>query len=107
MIDHRWFHTLLLLGLLWLCRTVYWLWRRRQAATVRAHRQPVKRSMRRSQDPEPFPGLTTKPSCVTGEPAQGHADSLPGAPPPLRAAMRGRPREVDTQQQYCPHLTGA
>ena len=42
MIDHLRFHTLLLLGLLWLCMTVYWLWRRRQAATVPAHRQPVR-----------------------------------------------------------------
>jgi IS1 family transposase/transposase-like protein len=107
MIDHLRFHTLLLLGLLWLCMTVYWLWRRRQAATVPAHRQPVKRSTRRSQDPKPFPGLTTKPSCVTCEQAQGHADSLPEAPPPLMAAMRGRPREVDPQQQYCPQLTCA
>jgi hypothetical protein len=107
MIDHLRFHTLLLLGLLWLCITVYWLWRRRQAAMVPAHRQPVKLSTRRSQDPKPFPGLTTKPSCVTCEQAQGHATSLPEAPPPLTAAMRGRPREVDTQQQYCPHLTCA
>jgi hypothetical protein len=57
MIDHLRFHTLLLLGLLWLCMTVYWLWRRRQAATVPAHRQPVKRSTRRSQNPKPFPGV--------------------------------------------------
>jgi hypothetical protein len=78
MIDHLRFHTLLLLGLLWLCMTVYWLWRRRQAATVHAHRQPVKRSMRRLQEPKLFPGLTTKPSCVACEQAQEHADWTSG-----------------------------
>jgi IS1 family transposase/transposase-like protein len=105
MIHHLLFHNLLLFGLLWLCIIVSWLWLRRQATTVPARRQPVKRSTRRSQDPKLFPGLTTKPSCVACEQAQGHADSLPEAPPPLMAAMRGRPREVDTQQQYCQHAT--
>src|SRR5262245_62109688 len=105
MIDHRRFHNLLLFGLLWRCMTVSWLWRRRHAATDPARRQPVTRATRRSQAPKLFPGLTTKPSCVACEQVQGHADSRPEAPPPLMAAMRGRPREVDTQPQYCPHST--
>jgi hypothetical protein len=103
MIDHRRFHNLLLFGLLWLCLTVSWLWLYRRAAADPAHRQPVKRSMRRSQEPKPLPGLTTKPTCVACEPAQEHADPLPEAPPPLMIATRGRPREVDTQPQYGPH----
>ena len=106
LLFHNLFHNLLLFGLLWLCMTVYWLWLYRRAATDPARRQPVKRSLRRSQEPKLFPGLTTKPSCVACEQAQEHADSLPEAPP-LMAAMRGRPREVDTQQQYCPHSTCA
>jgi putative transposase len=103
-IDYLRFHDLLLFGLLWLCMIVDWLWPRRQAATVPARRQPVKRSMRRSQDPKLFPGLTTKPSGVACGQPQEHADSLPEASP-LMVAMCGGPREVDTQQQCCPHAT--
>ena len=105
MVDHLRFHDLLLLGLLCLGMTFYWLWLRRQAATDPTHRQPVKCSTRRSQDPKPFSGFTTKPTCVACEQAQAHAGPPPEAPPPLIIAMRGCPREVDTQQQYCPHST--
>src|SRR5262249_46943053 len=41
MIDHLWFHALMLLGLLGLGMICYWLWLRRQVATDPAHRQLV------------------------------------------------------------------
>jgi len=59
MVDDLFFHELLLLGLLWLCLILYWVGLRRQAVTDQAHGHPAKWATRRSQDPKPFPGLTT------------------------------------------------
>ena len=92
MVDHLQFYGLLVLGLLCLGMTFSWLWLRRQAATDLAHRQPIKRSTRRSTEPKPFPGLTAKPTCVPCEQAQAHATPPPGVLPPLIVATRGRPR---------------
>ena len=100
---HLPFHDLMLLGLLGLGMTCYWLWLRHQAAMDPVHRQPVKRSTRRSQEPKPFPGLTTKPLCAACEHAtEAHTALLPSAPPPLPISTRGRQRQVDTQHQFCP-----
>src|SRR5262249_25791357 len=52
-------------------------------------------------------GLTRKPPCATCEQAaQGPAAPLPSAPPPI-TSRRGRPRQVDTAQHFCPHATCA
>src|SRR6266403_3940215 len=100
---HLPFLDLMLLGLLGLGMTCYWLWLRHQAAMDPVHRQPVKRSTRRSQEPKPFPGLTTKPLCAACEHAtEAHPALLPSAPPPLPISTRGRQRQVDTQHQFCP-----
>jgi hypothetical protein len=96
------FHELLLLGLLGLCVTLYWLWLRHQAAMDQAHGKQARRSTRRSKDPKPFPGLLRKPTCGGCEPAQEYADPSPCAPP-LIAHTHGCPRQVETQQQFCPN----
>jgi hypothetical protein len=101
MVCHPVFHELLLLGLLWLCVTFYWLWPWHQAATDQAHGKRARQSTRRSKDPKPFPGLIRKPTCGACEQAQERLDSSPCAPP-LTAHTRGRRRQVDTQHQFCP-----
>jgi hypothetical protein len=54
--------------------------------------------------PKPFPGLTRKPCCAACEQAaQEPAASPPPSPPPPIISNRGRPRQVDTSQQFCPH----
>jgi hypothetical protein len=64
MVDDLVFYELLLLGLLWLCMMLYWVRRRRQARTDQTCGSPAQRTTRRSQDPKPFPRLTTKPLSV-------------------------------------------
>jgi IS1 family transposase/transposase-like protein len=92
----------LLLMILWLYVILLWVWPRCQATTSQADRQSAKRSMRRLQDPKPFPGLTTKPRCPACEHAPQPALQRPTCPPPLRHSPRGRRRQVATQQHYCP-----
>lgn len=72
----------LLLMLLWLYVILLWVWPRCQATTSQADRQSAKRSMRRLQDPKPFPGLTTKPRCPACERTPPPALQRPTCPPP-------------------------
>jgi IS1 family transposase/transposase-like protein len=98
------FHTLLLLGVLWFCVILRWVWPRRRAALDQADGQPATRTYRRSTDPPPFPGLTTKPLCATCEQvAQAHVAQASSGPPPLMTSTRGRRRQVATQHQFCPY----
>jgi IS1 family transposase/transposase-like protein len=98
MVHDLLFHALLLLGILWLCVSLIWVWRQRHAATSHA----TTRATRRSHANKPFPGLTHKPSCVTCEDvAQERAKAPSAAPSPL-VTIRGCPRTVDTQHHFCP-----
>jgi IS1 family transposase/transposase-like protein len=98
------FHALILLGVLWLCVLLRWVWPRRRAATDQADGQPATRTSRRSADPPPFPGLTTKPLCAACEQAaQARVAQVSSGPPPLMTSTRGRRRQVATQHQFCPH----
>ena len=91
-------YTLLLLGILGLCASLIWVWRRCLAATNHA----TTRATRRSPAHTPFPGLIYEPSCAACEDeAQEQAKTLPWAPPPM-VPMRGCPRTVDTQHHFCP-----
>ena len=103
MVDDLLFHELLLLGLLWLCVILYWVRRRRQAVTGQTCSSPAQRTTRRSQDPKPFPGLTTKPYCAACQ--LGPGEPLPMTPPPWLNFASGRPRIVATHHQFCPEPT--
>ena len=96
-------HTLLLLGLLWLCVIVRWIWPRRRATMAQADSQPTTRTYRRSADPPPFPGLTIRPPCAACEQAaQAPIAEASFGPPALMTSARGRRRQVATQYQFCP-----
>jgi transposase-like protein len=98
MVHDLLFYTLLLLDILGLCASLIWVWRRRHAATSHA----TTRATRRSPAQKPFPGFTYQPSCAACEDeAQEQAKTLPSAPSPM-VPIRGCPRTVDTQHQFCP-----
>jgi hypothetical protein len=98
MVHNLLFYTLLLLGILGLCASLIWVWRRRHAATSHA----TTRATRRSPAHTSFPGLTYQPSCTACEDeTQEPAKTLPSAPSPM-VPRRGCPRTVDTQHQFCP-----
>jgi hypothetical protein len=98
------FHTLLLLGILWLSVILLWGWPRRQATTHHDDRQPTEQAVKRSQANKLFPGLTHKPLWTAYEDgAQKHAKASPCAPPPRIVSTRGCPRKVPTASHSCSH----
>jgi IS1 family transposase/transposase-like protein len=58
---------------------------------------------RRTRDPKPFAGLTSKPQCDLCEQGVISDRQAPGAPPPRMMLTRGRRRQVDTSGHFCPH----
>src|SRR5215831_1340561 len=104
MVLDLFFYELLLFGLLWLCVMLPWVWSYDRAAPGPTTPKPAQPPRTRSHDPKPFPGLTRKPHCATCEPAaQEAAAPPPPTPPPPITSNRGRPRQVDTSQHFCPH----
>jgi IS1 family transposase len=104
MVSDLFFYELLLLGLLWLCVMLSWVWPYDRAAPGLTTPTLAKPPRKRSRDPQPFPGLTRKPHCTACEQAAQEPAALPPPLPPLPiTSSRGRPRQVDTSQHFCPN----
>jgi IS1 family transposase len=80
-----------------LCLLLCRLWHRGKT-TLSAHKPP-----RRQRQPKPFAGLTCKPDCEACEQGTGAYPQAPGASPPRMVLTRGRHRQVDTSDHFCPH----
>src|SRR4029434_10947632 len=104
MLSHLFFYQLMVLGLLWLCVMLHYAWPNACTGGDQRPSQPLPPPRKRSRDPQPFPGLTRKPPCAACEQAaQAPATLPPPLPPPPITSGRGRPRQVDTSQHFCPN----
>src|SRR5438128_11093107 len=97
------FYQLLLVGLVWLCLMLHVVWPSDCATAGPTTPRPAKAPPTRSSDLKPCPGLTRTPPCAACEQAHEHVPLLPGCPPPRIVPTRGRPRQVDTSQHFCPY----
>jgi IS1 family transposase len=103
-VSHLFFYQLMFLGLLWLCVMLHYAWPNECTGGEQRPSQPLPPPRKRSSDPQPFPGLTRKPPCAACEQAaQAPAALPPPLPPPPITSGRGRPRQVDTSQHFCPN----
>ena len=65
---------------------------------------PISPPRPRSRAAKPFAGLTHNPPCAACEQAlQAPTVTSPVAPPPRITSTRGRKRQVETSQHFCPH----
>jgi IS1 family transposase len=94
MVYNLLFYGFLLLGILGLYILLRWVWLRGHAAA-----KPITQC---SKDPQPFPGLTHKPSCALCEDGAQRSATAPLAAPFPIVSTRGCPRTVTTQHQFCP-----
>src|SRR5215475_13965119 len=108
MIPYHVYYQLVILGLLWLCIMLPYVWPSQGAVSSRPPAEPMPPQRRRKRTIEAilFAGLTQRPHCAACE----HATAHPHPPPPIRPAplppTNRRPREVDTSLHFCPHATG-
>jgi IS1 family transposase len=103
MIPQQFFYQLVVLGLLWLFVMLHYAWPSRCVASPHQPAKPILPPRKHSSDPPPFPGLTRKPLCAACEQAHADAPQPPGCPPPRLVPTRGRPRQVETSQHFCPY----
>src|SRR5712664_3556904 len=94
---------MMFLGLLWLCVMLHYAWPNECAGGDQRPSKPLPPPRTRSSDPKPFPGLTRKPPCAACEQAHEHGPQPPSCPPPRTVPTRGRPRQVETSQHFCPY----
>src|SRR6266705_271958 len=97
------FSQLLLVGLVWLCLMLHVVWPSDRATAGSTTPRPAQAPPKRSSDLKPFPGLTRTPPCAACEQAHEHVPQPPSCPPPRIVPTRGRPRQVDTSQHFCPY----
>jgi hypothetical protein len=104
MVSHHIFYQLVLLGLLWLFMMLHVMWPSDRPVLAPRPPQPVAPPRKRSKEPKPIAGLLHKPHCAACEQAAQEPAALPPPlPPPPITSSRGRPRQVDTSQHFCPN----
>src|SRR5436853_6007016 len=103
MVSHLFFYQLMFLGLLWLCVMLHYAWPNECTGGEQRPSQPLPPPRKRSRAPQPFPGLTRTPPCAACEQAHEHVPQPSSCPPPRIVPTRGRPRQVDTSQHFCPY----
>ena len=105
MVDEHLVYAVVLIVILWLGMTWYWGRQQNRRQTCQTPPTPAMPTQQSSRMPTPFPGLTHKPHCGTCEQSEEPASQLPCCPPPRMVSARGRRREVDTSNHFCPHPT--
>jgi hypothetical protein len=103
MIPHQFYYQLVVLGLLWLFVMLHLAWPSRGVTTQTKPAKPITPRRQRSTAPKPFPGLIHKPLCAACEQVAQDPEAPPPPAPPLLTSRRGRPRQVDTAQHFCPN----
>src|SRR3989475_10925010 len=102
MVSHLFFYQLVLIALVWLCVMLQWAWPSAPAAAGPPPELPPLLP-KRTREPKPFAGLTTKPHCDACAHASDLRPEAPSPPPPRIVPTRGRRRQVDTSTHFCPN----
>src|SRR6266850_261888 len=82
---------------------LHWVWPSDGGTASPTPSQPTPPLRRRSREPTPFPGLIHKPHCAACKQVAQDPEAPPPPAPPLITSRRGRPRQVDTAQHFCPN----
>src|SRR5215831_5954040 len=102
MVPDLFFYQLLLVALIWLCVMLHWAWPS-DPATCSTTSEPAPLGPKRTREPKPFVGLTTKPHCDACARASDLRPEAPSPPPPRIVPARGRRRQVETTTHFCPN----
>ena len=105
MITQHVYYQLAVIGFLWLCIMLHYIWPSRSVVSPKLPTEsvPTKLKRKRTSEPKPFEGLTQRPPCAACEhDAHRPKPSAPRRPDPMPATNR-RPCTIDTSMHFCPH----
>ena len=105
MIPHHVYYQLAVVGFLWLCIMLHYIWPSRDAVSPQLPTEPVplRFKRKRTNEPKPFAGLTQRPHCAACEHDAHHPKPrLHRRPDPMPPTNR-RPCAIDTSMHFCPH----
>src|SRR6267378_2048336 len=102
MVSHLVFYQLMLIALLWVFLMLSCVWPSEPAAARPIPPTPVPPPRKRATAPKPFPGLIRQPHCDACAQAVASHREPPCAPSARLISTRGRRRQVDTSQHFCP-----
>jgi hypothetical protein len=105
MIPHHIYYQLVIVGLLWLCVMLHYVWPSPDAVSLQPPAQPVPPQVRRkrSNAPKPFVGLTQRPHCALCAHDATHPEPQPPRRPDPMTQSNRRPWTIDTSMHFCPH----
>jgi IS1 family transposase len=103
MVSDLVFYQLALIALVWLLVLLQYAWPSRCGAGGHRAAKPITTTRKRSRDPKPFAGFPQKPHCEACEQTAESRPQASCAPPPPIVSTRGRRRQVDTSDHFCPH----
>jgi hypothetical protein len=92
MVSALFFYQLVLVALVWLCVMLQWAWPSDPATTCPTALEPTPPLPKRHREPQPFAGLTTKPSCDACAQVSAPRSHAPAALPPCPVMTRRRRR---------------
>src|SRR5215510_12099747 len=98
MIPHQIYYQLVIVGILWLCIMLHYVWPSQDAVSPQRPAAPVppKFKRQRANEPKPFEGLTQHPLCAAcAHAANPPTSPLPQRPEPMPPTNR-RPCAIDT-----------
>jgi IS1 family transposase/transposase-like protein len=105
MIPHLVYYQLAIIGALWLCLMLHYIWPSRGTLSPKRPTEPVPARFKRNRtsEPKPFAGFTQRPPCAACDHEAHHpTPAPPRRPAPLPATHR-RPCVIDTSMHFCPH----
>ena len=105
MIPHHVYYQLAILGLLWLCVILHYVWPSQSVVSPQPSVQPAppQGKRKRSNEPQPFAGLTQRPHCTLCEHGANHPEPQPPKRPAPMMPTNRRPCTIDTSMHFCPH----
>ncbi len=103
MVSNLFFYQLALIALLWLCLLLHHAWPSDRAAIRPTPPALTPPRRKRHRDLKSFEGLTKKPHCDACEHTSAPHPHAPSTPPPHIVMTRGRRRQVETSQHFCPN----
>ena len=79
MIPHHIYYQLVIVGLLWLCVMLHYVWPSQDAVSPQPPVQPMPPPLKRKRfnEPKPFVGLTQRPHCALCEYETNHPEPQP------------------------------